>query len=74
MYSFKREDYSSDEEFCNFRPLTGGKLKENFLFRGASPVDNSRGRAPYTDAILKAHSIETIIDLADSEDDIAEYR
>ncbi len=73
QYSFDRADYSSDEEFVNFRALSGGKLKSGFLFRGASPVDNSRGRAAYTDALLKENGILFILDLADSEEDIQSY-
>lgn len=73
VYSFKPEDYGSIEEFCNFRALSGGELKENLLFRGASPVDSSRGRAPYTDELLKTAGISLVIDLSDSEADIACY-
>ena len=73
VYSNDKADYASDEQFCNFRALTGGNLKENFLFRGASPVDNSRDRAAATDSLLKSSNIATIIDLADSESDIQGY-
>jgi len=72
-YSFDRSTYESDEEFCNFRALSGGSLKENFLYRGASPVDNSRGRAAYTDALLAQHGVRFVVDLADSEEDFAAY-
>lgn len=72
-YSFEYEDYGSSEEFCNFRALTGGALKKDFLFRGTSPVDNSRGRAPYTDKLLKEYGIEFVVDLADSEEDMQGY-
>ncbi len=72
-YSLSRDNYSSDEEFSNFRALCGGNLKENFIFRGASPVDNSRNRAPYTDNLLKSNAVTCIIDLADSETDMQSY-
>lgn len=72
-YSFDRNEYENDEEFVNFRALSGGSLRENVLFRGASPVDNSRGRAPYTDALLEANQIDFIIDLADSDEDVKGY-
>ncbi len=72
-YSFDRERYTSDEQFVNFRAMKGGNLKENFLYRGASPVDSSRGRAPYTDALLEANGVLTVIDLADSEEDMQGY-
>jgi len=73
IYSFERNKYESDEQFSNFRALSGGNLKENYLFRGASPVDNSRNRAPYTDRLLKESNIGFVIDLADSEEDIQGY-
>lgn len=73
VYSTDRDDYASDEQFSNFRALTGGNLKQDFLYRGASPVDNSRNRAAITDGLLKNSGIKSIIDLADSDDDIQSY-
>ena len=73
VYSFDRNDYPSDEAFANFRACSGGKLKENYLFRGASPVDNSRGRAKYVNDLLSLNEIGFVIDLADSEEDMQEY-
>lgn len=73
-YSVDRTDYDSDEQFANFRAMTGGNLKEDFLYRGASPVDNSRKRARYADSLLEKYQIVTVIDLADSEDDLQSYQ
>ncbi len=73
VYSFDRNDYSSDISFCNFRELSGGNLKENFFYRGASPVDNSRNRAPYTDGLLRDNNINFVLDLADSDNDMTRY-
>lgn len=72
-YSVERSDYSSDEQFSNFRSLKGGKLKDNFLFRGASPVDNSRGRAAITNSLIEKAGVKTVIDLADTEAEMSEY-
>ena len=72
-YSTIRSDYVSDEEFSNFRALKGGKLKDDFIYRGASPVDNSRNRATITDKLLEQNNINTIIDLADSKDNMNTY-
>ena len=72
-YSTDRADYASDEIFSNFRALKGGKLKSDFLYRGASPVDNSRHRAPYANALIEENSIACVIDLADSDEDMLEY-
>ena len=72
-YSLSRDEYDSDEEFSNFRALKGGSLKENLIYRGASPVDNSRNRAKCTNDLLEKNSINTIVDLADSEENINTY-
>lgn len=72
-YSLDRSKYSSDEEFCNFRSLKGGRIKEGRFYRGASPFDNSRLRAPVTDALLKQNGIKAIVDLADGEGDMNAY-
>lgn len=73
-YSLDRSTYSSDEEFSNFRSLKGGRLKENLLYRGASPFDNSRNRAEITDSLLEKNGIKTIVDLADDEEDMVAYK
>ncbi len=72
-YSMNRSDYASDEQFSNFRALSGGNLKDGFLYRGASPVDNSRNRAAITDALLEKTGIVDIIDLADTEANMQKY-
>ncbi len=72
-YSIIRSEYTSDEEFSNFRAISGGNLKDNLIYRGASPVDNSRNRAEITDSLLKKNNIQTVIDLADSESNINSY-
>lgn len=72
-YSLERSEYDSDEEFSNFRALKGGLLKENLLYRGASPFDNSRKRAKTTDSLLEKNNIKYILNLADSEENIKEY-
>ena len=72
-YSVDRSDYASDERFSNFRALTGGDLKDGFLYRGASPVDNSRNRAAITDSLLEKAGIVDIIDLADTEANMKKY-
>lgn len=72
-YSLLRSEYSSDEEFSNFRSLSCGNLKENLVYRGASPVDNSRKRAKITDDLLNKNNIKCIIDLADSQDNMESY-
>lgn len=72
-YGNDRDEYESDEQFANFRSLKGGNLKENFLYRGASPVDNSRNRASYANDLLEKYNIQTVVDLADSSEDMENY-
>ena len=72
-YSDDRNDafYQSDEQFANFREVTAGKLKPGTLYRGASPVDNTRKRAGIVDNILKKNNIKFDIDLSDKEENIS---
>lgn len=69
-YSNDRADYGSDEEFCNFRALRGGNLKEDFLFRGASPINDETGRAALTDRLISGKGIAFDLNLSESEEDI----
>ena len=72
-YAVSRDKYDSDEEFSNFRALKGGNLKDNLVFRGASPVDNSRNRAKITDELLEKNEIKSIVDLADTKENMQNY-
>ncbi len=72
-YYDERERYPSDEIFANFRPVNVGNLKENILYRSASPCDNQHCRAPYVDALIKAAGVSCIVDLADNEAKIEKY-
>lgn len=72
-YFDDRTLYASDEVFANFRSLKGGALKENALYRSASPCDNQHGRAKFVDALAKKAGIGTVIDLADTDEKIRGY-
>lgn len=73
-YSNDRDTYNDDIQFSNFRALRGGELKENFLYRGASPVDNQKNRAASVNALLEENGIRFILDLADSEEEYLGYK
>ena len=73
-YSDDINEYPSEEAFANFRPMTCGNLKSNILYRGASPVDNSRSRAATVDKLLKENGIQYDIDLADKNTDAPKYQ
>ena len=64
-YSDDPSEYTSREEFANFREIKGGLLKPGILYRGASPIDNRRNRANIVTALLEEQNITYDIDLAD---------
>ncbi len=72
-YSNELKDYTDKYEFANFRAMSGGALKTNLVFRGASPCDNSHNRASTVDSILEEYNITYNIDLADSETNMTNY-
>ena len=72
-YSNDRADYSDDVTFANFRAVTIGSIGDGKLYRSASPVNNAHGRASYANAFIEAAGVCTVVNLADSDEDIAEY-
>ena len=72
-YYDEREKYDSDEMFANFRPMNVGDLKENIIFRSASPCDNQHNRATYVDALIEKAGVNMILDLADNDVKIERY-
>lgn len=73
QYSDDREDFPSDEVFANFRSVTAGDIRENVLYRSASPCDNIHNRASYTDDLIEAAGVEYIVDLTDNDELIESY-
>ena len=73
-YSDDRNEYTSDEQFANFREMTVGNLKPGLLYRGASPVDNSRKRSAIVDSLLEKNGIQFNIDLADKKESVIEKK
>ena len=72
-YFDEREQYTTDEVFANFRSMKGGKLRENYFYRSASPCDNQHCRASYVDELIKKAGIKFVINLADDEQKIQSY-
>ncbi len=70
-----RDDYSSlsDEEYANFRAVSGGKLKAGVLYRSSNPVNPELGRNTYADAALEAAGVTVIMNIADEEDTARGY-
>lgn len=68
-----RKDYSADDVFANFRAVSGGTIAPNVLYRSSSPVNNEIGRAAYANQLAEKAGIKTIINLADSKENIEKY-
>lgn len=73
VYTDVRENYESDEIYANARMVTVGDIKADRLYRSASPCDNQHNRASYASKFLQDNNIENIIDLADKENELAEF-
>ena len=67
VYVDDRDAFDSDEAFANFRAMTGGNLRSDMFFRGASPVDNAHKRAGTANSLIEKKGIRFVLNLADSE-------
>ena len=72
-YRDERERFSSDAVFANFRCVQVGNLKENTLYRSASPCDDQHARAAYVDALISEAGVAFILNLSDNEQKILVY-
>lgn len=72
-YVDTRESFDSDAIFANFRAVNVGNLRENVLYRAASPCDNQHNRAPYVDKLMQQAGVQCVLDLADSDEKILGY-
>lgn len=68
-----RSDYVTDSIFANFRSITTTGTKPAVLYRSSSPVNNELGRAAYSNALAQAVGIGTVLNLADSDEEIKGY-
>lgn len=72
--SNERKDYDTDKEFANFRNLAIGDIAEGVIYRSSSPINNELGRASYSDDLIEEAGVQTVVNMADSKEDIAEFR
>ncbi len=72
-YTDNRSDYESDEIFANFRSVKVTGIRENSLYRSASPCDNRHNRAPFVDKLIAEAGVRFVLDLADNEEKIRGY-
>ena len=68
-----RADYDSDQIFANFRNIAAGDLGKNALFRSSNPINNELSRAAYADDFVESNGIRTVMNLANSDAEIAGY-
>ena len=72
-YTNDRADYATDEIFANFRPVVMGDIAEGKLYRSASPVNDENSRAATADKLIKAAGVKAVMNLADTDEEMAEY-
>ena len=68
-----RSEFESDEVYANFRAVSVGSIKENILYRSASPCDDQHGRAGYADRLMEEAGVKFVLDLADDDEKIQGY-
>ncbi|HJJ39349.1 MAG TPA: tyrosine-protein phosphatase, partial [Methanocorpusculum sp.] len=62
--------FANDEEFTNFRALSGGNITKDYIYRGASAIDNLGKRVADVNTLLEKHGVKTLIDMADTPETI----
>lgn len=72
-YTNERADYASDEIFANFRAIATTGMGEGKLYRSASPINNENARAAITNKLAETAGIKSVMNLADTAEEIAEY-
>lgn len=67
-----RDDYKNltDEEYANFRMIKTSGIGDNKVYRSSSPVNPELGRNTYAMTAVEDHGIKTIVNLADSEQEV----
>lgn len=71
--SLNREDYKTDEEFANFRPVNTTGMRPDLLYRTSSPIAPDFNRQTYADALLAKAGVTTMINLANTAEQAAGY-
>ena len=74
-YSNYREDYPdlSDAEFANARAVRAGNIAYGMLHRCSSPFSNDINRASYVSEYLEREQVHTVLNLADTEENMQAY-
>ncbi|MBP5361129.1 MAG: tyrosine-protein phosphatase [Bacteroidaceae bacterium] len=74
-YTNKREDYPhlSDAQYANARAVSAGNIAYGMLHRSSSPFCNDIIRAFYVSEYLENQQVQTVLNLADTEDNMQTY-
>lgn len=74
-YTNERNDYPAitDEAFANARAASGGNMAEGLLHRSSSPFCNDINRAHYVSEYLEHEKVNTVLNLADTEEKMLTY-
>ena len=72
-YTYKRIDYPSDEAFANAREVKCGNIAAHTLYRSSSPFCNDIKRAFYVSQFLEQEKVRTVLNLADTEENMLSY-
>lgn len=68
-----RKDYKSDEAFANFREIKIGSIASGKLYRSSSPVNPKYKRNTYADGLIRKAGVKSVVNLADSIDNVGNY-
>lgn len=72
-YTNIRTDYASDEIYANARAVKGGRIAGSRLYRSTTPFSNTINRAEYVSRYLEQHKVKSVLNLTDTEEDMAGY-
>lgn len=69
--SDSRQDYASGAIFANFREINLGGIPPRVLYRGGHPALSGDARFPYAQQLAENARVVTVLNLVDTEDEIA---
>ena len=74
-YANDRSEYLNltDAEFANARAVNAGRIANGVLHRCSSPFSNDINRAFYVSQYLEREQVQTVLNLADTEDNMLAY-
>lgn len=71
-HSNDRNDYETDESFCNFREITNLNNPKSLIYRSATPCENDYNRAYHVSELCRKYNINYVIDLSNKQEEVDE--